>query len=120
MASITLDKLKADIEAKYAPFVVEGVPGGDVRLLPAMRLPESQRAELVKQTGRIQSLQDEDDQDINAIVQTLADALRAVAETAEAGQRLLDALEGDLAMLQHVFTAYSEATKPGEASHSDA
>lgn len=108
MAGITLDNIRQAADDKYGPFVVEGVPGGDVTLVNALRLSKDKRKKLTDMQS------DEDgDQD-----EKLRDMIRLVADSPASAKRLLDALGDDLAQLAVVLNEYGQAARLGEASPS--
>ncbi|MEU6572289.1 phage tail assembly protein [Streptomyces sp. NPDC046805] len=112
MAVFSLDNIRAAAEAKYGSTDIELGDGFVARLLNPLRLPKEKRAELLK----IQEKLDGDDADQE---QVLADAIRLVAENDTAGEKLLDAVGSDLAVLAQIFASYSEGTQVGEASASE-
>lgn len=108
MAGITLENIQKAADDKYGPFVVEGVPGGDVVLVNALRLSKDKRAKLT-------AMQSDEDGDQD---EKLRDMIRLVAQDAASGKRLLDALGDDLAQLAVVLNEYGQAARLGEASPS--
>lgn len=125
MAEVTLDFIKSEIERKYAPFVVKGVKGGDVKLLPMLRLSSEKRARLIQLQKDVERVQDvgegEEDAESNTndLLNILADLVKTVVETDAQADRLVKELGDDPAAYQTVFEMYSEATQPGEVSPSD-
>jgi hypothetical protein len=107
MASFSLDDIRSAAEAKYGSTDINF--GDDVcRLLNPLRLPKEKRAELMN----IQSKLDGEDVDQEAV---LADAIRLVAESPKAAEKLLGAIGDDLAVLAQIFETYGEGTQAGEA-----
>lgn len=128
MASITLDFIKEEIDRRYAPFVVEGVPGGDVTLLPLLRLKSEQRNELLGMLERVNKLQENADaenasatspEEVSEMLDIFGRAVSLVAENDAAAERLHKALNYDTAAYTLVFTEYIEATQMGEAGPSE-
>jgi hypothetical protein len=111
MKTITLDSIREAVEAKYGSYDIEYAEGKTVRLLNAIRIDKSKRAQLME----LQSALKEDGADQ---VQLLADCIRAVADNKTRADELLKAVGNDLAMLIELFSAYSKATQVGEASAS--
>ncbi|QPB09926.1 tape measure chaperone [Streptomyces phage Sitrop] len=107
MASFSLDDIRSAAEAKYGSTDINF--GDDVcRLLNPLRLPKAKRNELIN----IQSKLDGEDVDQEAV---LADAIRLVAESDKAAEKLLSAVGDDLAVLAQIFETYGEGTQAGEA-----
>lgn len=117
MASITLDELRRDIENSYGPFVIRDFPGGDVTLLPALRLTKAKRAEVsALQSALTGASGDGFDEDV--VVGALHDLFRAVAATPADAERLIGEFGDDLAALMVLIEKYTEQTQPGEAESS--
>lgn len=112
MPSINLADIQAAADAKYGPYLIEGVPGGDVTLISVLRLPTDRRKQFIQIARALESL-DLDNLD-DDIAPRFEDALRLVARNKVEGDRLVKALGGDLSLLVEIFTGYSEATQPGE------
>ncbi|WJN62714.1 tail assembly chaperone [Streptomyces phage phiScoe15] len=107
MSSFSLDDIRSAAEAKYGSTDITF--GDDVcRLLNPLRLPKEKRAELIS----IQSKLDGEDVDQE---QVLADAIKLVAESEKAADKLLAAVGGDLAVLAQIFEHYGKGTQAGEA-----
>lgn len=110
MASFSLDDIRAAAEAKYGATEINF--GTDVcRLLNPLRLSKEKRAELLK----IQDQMDGEDVDQEEM---LAGAIRLVAESQPAANKLLKAVGSDLAVLAQIFQTYGDGTQAGEASAS--
>lgn len=109
MATIDLDTLREKANAKYDNLTIPVGDGEAVTLVNALRLPKEKRAELV-------SLQDnlsEADQD--EIEEHLSKAIYLIAHSDAGAKRLLDHVDGDLALLMTIFESYSSGTQAGEA-----
>lgn len=124
MASISLDFIKEELDRRYAPFVVEGVPGGDVTLLPLLRLKSDARAELLGMLDEVNKLQDTSDADqspetVGRMLDTFQKAVNLVAADKDSADRLSKALNDDTAAYTLIFTEYIEATQVGEAQPSE-
>ena len=114
MATITLDSIREAAEAKYGSLDIE-LGTETVRLLNPLRLPKANRDKLLAVQDRINDHDDDADQ-----AELLTEALRLVAESKAKADRLIKALDGDLAMIAQVFETYVKGTQAGEASGSDA
>jgi hypothetical protein len=110
MASFSLDDIRAAAERKYGSTDI--TVGEDVvRLLNPLRLPKARRDALL-------TLQEEMGKDDTDQAELLAQAIRTIAESEKAAEKLLDAVGGDLAILAEIFGHYGESTQVGEASAS--
>ncbi|WP_217129369.1 phage tail assembly protein [Streptomyces sp. AC558_RSS880] len=110
MASFSLDDIRAAAERKYGSTDI--TLGEDtVRLLNPLRLPKARRDALLS----LQEQMSADDADQAAL---LSDAIRTIAESEKAAEKLLEAVGGDLAVLAEIFGHYGESTQAGEASAS--
>lgn len=110
MASFTLDAIRTAAEAKYGSTDIE-LGDETIRLLNPLRLPKATRAELSQLQDRMGG-DDADQEDL------LSEAIRLVAEHPKAADKLLQAVNGDLALLAEIFDAYGRGTQAGEASAS--
>ncbi|MFI7315477.1 phage tail assembly protein [Streptomyces venezuelae] len=110
MASYSLDDIRNAAEAKYGSTDIE-LGGETVRLLNPLRLTKAARNELTALQERLGD--DGADQE-----ELLSEAIRLVAEHTKAADRLLKAVNGDLAVLAEIFDRYGEGTQAGEASAS--
>ncbi|MGW8743553.1 phage tail assembly protein [Streptomyces sp. NPDC055794] len=110
MASFSLDDIRAAAERKYGS---TDITFGDekVRLLNPLRLSKTRREALAK-------LQDQMGKDDVDQADALADAIRTIAESDQAAEKLLTAVDMDLAILAEIFGHYGESTQAGEASAS--
>lgn len=128
MATFSLDQIRAAADAKYGSLDIplSDKPGDVVRLLNPLRMSEEQRKELQVIQNKLNDAADKDSGEdeqasedaIAAQTELIKEMLLAVAENKQAGQKLLDALNGDLAMTMVVFEQYTEGTQLGEASAS--
>jgi hypothetical protein len=110
MASFSLDDIRAAAERKYGSTDITF--GEDVvRLLNPLRLPKVRRDALL-------SLQEEMGKEDTDQAELLAQAIRTIAESEKAADKLLEAVDGDLAILAEIFGHYGESTQVGEASAS--
>ncbi|MGW0705087.1 phage tail assembly protein [Streptomyces sp. NPDC002643] len=110
MASFSLDDIRAAAERKYGSTDI--TLGEDtVRLLNPLRLPKARRDALL-------ALQEEMGNDDADQAELLAQAIRTIAESEKAADKLLEAVDGDLAILAEIFGHYGESTQVGEASAS--
>jgi hypothetical protein len=112
MAAFSLDDIRAAAERKYGSTDIAF--GEDtVRLLNPLRLPKQKRTDL----SALQDKLSEDGADQEAL---MSEAIRLVAESDKAAGKLLDAVNGDLAVLAEIFDRYGKGTQVGEASASAA
>lgn len=126
MATFSLDDIRAAADAKYGSLDIplSEKQGDVVRLLNPLRMSEDQRKELQRIQDKLNEAGDKSDSEEaseDAIAEQTAlinEMLLAVAENKQAGQKLIDALNGDLAMTMVVFEKYTEGTQLGEASAS--
>ncbi|NWF28250.1 phage tail assembly protein [Streptomyces sp. PKU-EA00015] len=110
MASFSLDDIRAAAERKYGSTDITF--GEDtVRLLNPLRLPKARRDALL-------ALQEEMGKEESDQAELLAQAIRTIAESEKAAEKLLEAVDGDLAILAEIFGHYGESTQVGEASAS--
>jgi hypothetical protein len=111
----TLDQLRADVEAKYGPFVLELGPEQTVVLQPILRLDHDARAQFDDRLRELNALQD-DGADLAAV----SDAIAAMLRIAAGGHadRLFAVLPDEPAFLLELFERYQARTMPGEAQPS--
>lgn len=110
MASYSLDDIRAAAERKYGSTDIS-LGDDTVRLLNPLRLPKARRDALL-------ALQEEMGNDDADQAELLAQAIRTIAESEKAAEKLLEAVDGDLAILAEIFGHYGESTQVGEASAS--
>ncbi|MFG2147356.1 phage tail assembly protein [Streptomyces sp. NPDC048696] len=110
MASFSLDDIRTAAEAKYGSTDIE-LGDTTIRLLNPLRLPKAARTELAQLQDRMGG-EDADQEEL------LSEAIRLVAEHPKAADTLLQAVNGDLALLAEIFDRYGRATQVGEASAS--
>lgn len=111
MATFSLDDIRAAADKKYGHTEIPMGDGSSVRLVNALRLPKEKRDQLT-------SIQDQMSAEGADQVEVLSSAVRLIAESDEQADRLLNALDGDLALLVQTFAFYTEGTEAGEASGS--
>lgn len=111
MSTVTLDSIRAAVEAKYASYDIELGEGKVVKLQNAIRLSKDARAKIIALQGQMK----EEGADQVAL---LSDSIRAVAHDKKLADELVKATGGDLAILVEIFTGYGKATQLGEASAS--
>ena len=114
--AISLDQINTEVENRYAPFVIEDVPGGDVVLRHAIRLAKSERAQLTELNAELEKVRQSGD------VEAALDFSRKVVcllSVGDGGSRLIDVIGEDAAKLTYVLQAYAEATQMGEALNSE-
>lgn len=114
--AFTLDNLREAVEKKYAGFPVQY--GADVTetvtLRAAIRLSKAERKQLSTLAKKLQTEGDKE-QNEDDVLKALADMLVVVADSPEAGSKLVAALNSDLAAIVTLWGEYQAATEPGEA-----
>ncbi len=116
MPGITLAQIREAADKQCGPFVIEGIPGGDVTLVSPLRMSKAKRKKLTD----LQKKQDElaaGDEDLD-VEQLLHEMVYVVAESKAAADRLLKAIGDDLAQLAVVLNEYGQGVQAGEASPS--
>lgn len=114
--NFSLDDIREAADKKYGSTFIT-VAGEDVELVNVLRLSKDKRNEL----SAIQESADkaeEGGEDVD-IEEVLAKSLRLVAKSSAQADRLINAIDGDLALLSQVFEVYSSETNLGEASGSE-
>ena len=106
MANITLSDIRNAADAKYAHTEIDLGDGVVVTLVNALRLGKEDRAVILASGEALQA--EGADQ-----FEVLADVLRAAARNDS--EKLIAALDGDLAVAMEVFSSYMGATQAGEA-----
>lgn len=112
MSIVSLQSIREAADVKYGSLDIPLDDDYAVKLLNPLRLSDENRAALIA----AQDLLSADDADQKAI---LRDCIRLVAATGEQGERLIEAIGDDLAVLVEVFGEYTKGTQAGEASASD-
>ncbi|WP_432482595.1 phage tail assembly protein [Kineococcus esterisolvens] len=117
MASFSLDDIRSAAEARYASTDIDLGGGKTVSLVNPLRLSKAKR-------DRFRALQEDLTRDVPEgeegpdQEEILKDVFRVVAQTEAQAERLIKALDGDLAQMVLIFERYGEETQPGEASAS--
>lgn len=115
---VSLDSLRQEARRRYADYPVQIDESTTVVLRAPLRLRSDERTALREMQQAISSMQDDPTYSDTDLLELLRDIVRTVADDSELGQRLVDAIGDDLAVLQTMFEYYSERTQSGEASHS--
>lgn len=122
MPTITLDQIRADIEALYAPVVIDIGDGVTCTLVQAIRLPKERRAELIaaQKETQLGELADGDDVDLteSRSLSAMRTIIRIVATNKAEADALLAKVGDDLVILSGVLRAYAAETQLPEASAS--
>lgn len=105
----TLDSLREEIEAQYAPVVLE-VGDQEVTLTNLMRLPKKKRITVMDKVSLLNA--DDDEKDMEHI------ALEILLEVADKPALLKKGLGDDLALTMKIVTIWMESTQVGEAESS--
>ncbi|MEU5446884.1 phage tail assembly protein [Streptomyces californicus] len=109
MATFSLDDIRSAADAKYGSTDIQIDDKTTVVLRNPLRLSKTERDEL----GSLQDKLDGDEALDQADV--LADAIRLVAKDKKIAEKLIEQIDGDLALLAQVFSTYSKGTQAGEA-----
>lgn len=115
MATFSLQDIQDAAEAKYGPCIIEGIPGGDVTLVNALRLPKAKRDALVALQAKANDETATLDDSLNVLKQIVTIAAKTPAEAT----RLLKAIGDDQTMLATVIEKYGEASQQGEITPSE-
>lgn len=115
----TLDNLRSDLEAKFAPIEIDLGKGEPIVLRNLMRLSSTDRQAVMAAVAVVQKPREEDEtQDIEELLGAIKVVIGLVA--ADRGKVLTDAIGDDLGLAMHIMQLWSEATQPGEAQNSPA
>lgn len=117
MPQVSLADIQKAAEQKYGDYTIDLGGGRLLTLRNALRLPKDQRDRLAQLQRQITTAQD-GDQDLDALIDTVRDAVRLLVDSPELAEELLDAVGDDLPVLLEVFAGYQESAQPGEASPS--
>jgi hypothetical protein len=118
MSSYTLDDIRAELDVKYAPVVID-VGGDELKLRPVLRLPKEDRSVVFRIMKTTEDNEMESAEDLDAMLATLIELLTVVSEGHRAA--LVESLVGDdLALALKLMELYNGSTQPGEASSSPA
>lgn len=121
---VTLDFIREAADKKYANLTID-VAGTEVTLVNAMQLPKDKRDELMAAQKRLSAAKDEAEAaegegaeapEVDQVA-ALEDTLRIVVKGGKA-DALIEAIDGNLAVLATVFEMYTKGTELGEASAS--
>ena len=108
---VTLDSIREAAERKYGSYDID-LGEVTVKLLNPLRLSETKR-------GQLQALEvEEAEENESDIHERLAETVRIVAADSTHAQALLDAVDGDLALLATIIEEYGDVVQVGEASPS--
>lgn len=115
----TLDAMREDIEREFAPLQIE-VDGKLLTLKNLLRVPKKNRDEVY----RILDEMNKNNEDSSTLSQTEAQAALAlqifplVADDRKLGEKLVAAIEDDLALTLRMFSTWMEQTQAGESDGS--
>lgn len=123
---ISLDQLNTEADKRFAPFVVDDVPGGPVTLRNALRLAKVDRDRIRKLQKDVSKLKLKTDADESsdssaaeeAVVGMLQKMFEVLSAEAGGGKRLSEAVGDDPAKLMLLMEMYAEDTQLGEALRS--
>ncbi|AIG78466.1 Hypothetical protein AJAP_28140 [Amycolatopsis japonica] len=118
----SLDSLKADLDKEFAPLKLE-VAGEELVLRNLMRVGEKDREAVLGALKAVEALNiDEENtspEDISVLARHIETILVIVTANGK-GQKLADAVNGDVALSMRIVELWVEATQPGEAENSPA
>jgi hypothetical protein len=109
-----LEDIRAAAEKKYGSFPIELSEDSTVTLLNPLRLSKASRKKLLSFQETANDEDAEQDQE-----DMIEDMLRLVCESEKAGDLLIAAVDGDLAVMMSIFEEYQETVSLGEASASE-
>jgi len=115
--TVTLDSIRAAVEAKYGSYDIEITEGDVCKLRNPLRLDKDERNQLRELQERINTEPGEGEEapDQETLLQ---EAIVLVAEHKPTAKKLIRAIGDDLAVLVQIFEGYSEGAQVGEASAS--
>jgi hypothetical protein len=121
----SLDTLKNDLDKEFAPLKLE-IDGDELVLRNLMRVNDKDRDEVLAALKVVEeNAKDEDDEDeqspeeIAAMSAAITTVIRCVTAGGK-GEKLVQAIDGDLMLGMRVMELWTEATQPGEAQNSPA
>ncbi len=106
--TFTLDNLRASLDEKYAPVVIDGI-----ELKPILRMSSADRTTV---SGFLQELTGEKDLTPEETFELVRKLIRCAA--GEQGPKLVDDIGDDLALAMNIVELWIGSTQPGEASSS--
>ncbi|WP_432078676.1 phage tail assembly protein [Streptomyces sp. YPW6] len=109
MATFSLDDIRSAADAKYGSTDIQIDDKTTVVLRNPLRLSKAERDELGSLQDNLDGNEALDQADV------LADAIRLVAKDKKIAEKLIEQIDGDLALLAQVFSTYSKGTQAGEA-----
>ena len=112
MATFSLSELRAEVERKYAPTIVEN--GSDrFELQNLLQLPEKRRDQVIE---LVESIEEDTEEGHNLTEQLkVFEKIVVFTERNGRGQELLDLLGDNTAMVFELVTKWLEASQVGEA-----
>jgi hypothetical protein len=116
MSNFTLDDLRAEVEREFAPVTITLSDGSTATLKNLLRLPRKTRDKVVDMLKSLETREDDDDQDIDALVDTVTSVLKLVSDQ---GSALVKELDGDVTLTMRVLEKWMASTSVGEATPSD-
>lgn len=119
MPTITLDTIRADIESKYAPVVIDLGDGAQVTLVQVLRLSKAKRKALLDaEKAREENAKGDEEFNEDTTLEHLRSVLRLVATDTDEAEYLIELVGDDLVMLSEIINSWREGTQSGEASSS--
>lgn len=111
----TLDSLREEVDKEFAPVKIGLKNGTEVVLRNILRLGKTDRDKLLEKLDSLKSVEESDAESVDALVAIASDILLLVADQ---GRQLVKELDGDIALIMKVLSAWMETTQPGEAASS--
>lgn len=117
MATYTLSDLRAEVERKYAPTIIEG-EYTTYTLLNMLQIPGKRQDRVMEIIDGVQEM-DASGEDVSIKDQlAMFKELICLAEKDERGERLLDELGENTALIMEIATNWMESSQVGEAEAS--
>lgn len=114
MSTFTLTDLKAEVEKKYAPVIIED--GDEKFILPnLLQLDAKVRREVLDLLDTIDT--DEDDEDIDDQLEVFSALIRLLVSEGK-GDKFLELLGGNTALVIEIANKWMDGTQLGEAERS--
>lgn len=117
----TLDSLREEAEKEFAPSKIELSDGSLIVLRNILRLGKKDRELVLEALDGLNSSKDDAEEEDGGfeVVNQLADNAEVILSlVASDSQRLLEELDGDVALMMSVIEKWMGDTQPGEASNS--
>jgi hypothetical protein len=116
----TLDAMRAEIEAEFAPFQIE-VDGEKLTLRNLLRVPKSRRDEVYGLLDELSAAQESEEGTLSVTEKSAQIALKIiplVADKEKLARTLVERIEDDLALTLRLFNVWMDATQSGNSEDS--